>query len=124
MSYLQKIMIEKDNNITPPAKDGGISGLQGIKLWGYMGIPIFTIPLFHHSFNLFHKSLNVHTKLVINNAYEICKKECRVNSHLLSGQNTLAVEKNIKLCTEECSQELMGESLHQLEVFMHIILFY
>lgn len=121
MAYLEGRIKEIESKSVPPSKEGGLAALSSKKLWAGYGIPIYTIPIFHHSFRLWSKALQDHSYNMANKVFEACQTNCTSSVKLLRGTHSPTNEDDIKKCSKDCSQKLAGNYFYDLEVYLNKI---
>ena len=104
MSYLENKLSYNQKVITPPAKEGGIAALSGVKVPEFIAYNIYTVPLYHHSFNLLKKAVKNQGYVIINRIKDRCKKQCTVDLEMLHGKNTHSLD-----LLSQCQSDLMTE---------------
>jgi hypothetical protein len=113
-------MKELEDNYVPPAREGGLQALDGQKIWAGIGIPIYTIPAYHHSFRLFYNSLSDNTFKMLDRINESCRKNCITKLKLLRGHTCALIEEDFPKCFYECSR-ITAKGYSGLNVLIFIL---
>ena len=108
MSYLETQVNKLRNNYVPPAKEGGLEALNGKKIWSGLGVPIYTVPLFHHSFNLWKKAVLSNSDYVLHQVITRCKVKCQYDVHMLQGSNSMPNQQYLQKCVDDCHSNWMS----------------
>lgn len=115
MSYLENKLNYNQNVMTPTAKEGGIAALSGVKVPEFIAYNIYTVPLFHHSFNLLKKAVKNQSYVIMSRVNDRCRKQCTVNLEMLHGKNTHSTDL-LSECQTELLNEIVGPFLSNTEV--------
>jgi hypothetical protein len=115
MSYLESRLNQIDENIQPPAKEGGLEALAGKKFFELFGYRIHTIPLFHHSFFLLKQSVENHSTMMIEKVKQGCKNKCQVDLEMTYGAN-IKLDYALPKCTQECFSQIVSPFYTQSQV--------
>ncbi len=117
MAYLEGRLNSILNNNVTPAKESGLAALEGVKIGENVGIGIYTIPLYHHSFSHLRKAMNFISSQIINDTLKRCHDDCKVKLDLIHGQNMKDLNM-LKTCTNDLASPLLGSFMHGHRVIL------
>lgn len=116
MAFLESRLKQIDDYISPPSKEGGLAGIDGIKLGNFFGYHFYTVPLFHHSFKYWKRYLVNNTRDIVHNTTIRCNQQCYNDVNLLHGNTVALFEMDMKKCAEDCKRKWEGSVFGELDV--------
>lgn len=115
MSFLESRLNQIEENIQPPAKEGGLEALAGKKFCEVFGYRIHTIPLFHHSFFLLKQSVENHSYFIIEKVKQGCQNKCQVDLEMSYGANN-KLDYALPKCKQQCVSQIISPFVTQSQV--------
>ena len=115
MSFLESRLNQIEENIQPPAKEGGLEALAGKKFCEVFGHRIHTIPLFHHSFFLLKQSVENPSYFIIEKVKQGCQNKCQVDLEMSYGANA-KLEYALPKCQQQCVSQIVSPFFVQSQV--------
>jgi hypothetical protein len=105
MAFLESRLKQINDLVSTPSKEGGLAGLNGVKLGNFYGYHIYTVPLFHHSFKHWKKYLINNTLGILQSTEIRCNQQCENDANLLHGNTVALIKIDTQKCFKECSNK-------------------
>lgn len=116
MSYLEERL--KGNVFKETVKESGKEALIPLakQIAPEFMIPVYTIPKFYHSFNLWASYIEMSVRSMSSDINVYCQKQCMKNTMMLAGKNVQATDIHFQQCSNDCADDWVSPVLSYIHV--------